>query len=179
MTDLPRGDPRHRAALCGGGGFTLLELIVVLTLIGVITACVVPIYAGSMNAVATRGARSDFISKLRFIQELSVRESREFRMCIDDENSTYWVERLAGLEDNEKVFQPVEEDYGVETRLPDYLKITRVKARKLRGSNTYFIACHPNGACDAASVTMTDGRLRGGGFTIEVAGTLGRVEVKE
>ncbi len=160
-------------------GFTLLELIVVMTILAVISMAVVPVYVAGMTAVEIRNARSDFIATLRFIQELSIKESREYRLYISQDDGTYWVMRLSGLKDTEKQFEPVVEEFGVEKRLPEYLKITRVQARKERSGNARFIACLPNGASDQAVVSMRDQRMRGRSFDIEVKGVLGKVEVKE
>ncbi|MBW7866485.1 MAG: type II secretion system protein [Candidatus Hydrogenedens sp.] len=182
ITSFPAQSARHRTMglpFLGGRGFTLLELIVVMTILSVISMAVVPVFLSGMTAVEVRNARSDFIATLRFVQELAVKESREYRVYISEEDGTYWVMRLSGLKDTEKQFEPVEEEFGAEKRFPEFLKITRIKARRDRGGNARFIACLPNGASDQAVVSLQDQRVRGRSFDIEVKGVLGKVEIKE
>jgi prepilin-type N-terminal cleavage/methylation domain-containing protein len=166
----------HRRA--PDGGFTLLELIVVVTLLALISVAVMPVYVGAMNATAVRNAQSDLLATLRFIQEVAVKESREYRLYLSEKEGKYWVMRLAGLEDNEKQFEEVEEEYGKEKTLPEGLVITRIKARK--DGNAHFIACLPNGASDQATIALRDEKRRGRAtITIEVKGVLGKVGIKQ
>ena len=72
-------------------GFTLLELIVVVTLLSLISLAVMPVYVAAMNATAVRNAQSDLMATLRFIQELAVKESREYRLYLSDKEGKDWV----------------------------------------------------------------------------------------
>ena len=160
-------------------GFTFLELIVVLALLAIISASIVPVYVRSMNGIQMRSARNGLIGTLRFIQELSVRESREFRLYIDAKNGLYWVMRMAKVEDGEKKFEPIAETWGAETQLPERFVITNLKARKDRGGKALFIACQPNGASDQAVITVRDGGARNRSYKIMVLGPMGKIEVRE
>ena len=160
-------------------GFTLLELIVVLALIAVITASIVPVYVRAMNGIRMRSAQNGLIGTLRFIQELSVRESREYRLYVDAKKGTYWVKRLEKVEKGEKKFEPVAEAWGAETELPAQFVITSVKARKERGEKALFIACQPNGASDQATISIRDDHARGRNIKIIVLGPMGKIEVKQ
>lgn len=162
----------------GGQGFTLLELVVVMTLLAIISAAVVPIYANSMAAIQMRGAGNDFVARLSFVQEKAVAESCEYRLYIDDKAGTYWVAVLTGTEKGEKVFEPVDADYGRRTTLPEFLKLERIKARKDRELKAYYITCYPNGACDRAKVRFQDERSQKHHLEIETLGTMGKIDVK-
>jgi len=159
-------------------GFTFLELVVVLALLAVISAIIVPVYVRSMNGVQMRSARNSLIGTLRFIQELSVRESREYRLYVDVKNNVYWVTRLAEVANGEKRFESVEENWGAKTTLPDQFVITNMKARKDRGDKALFIACQPNGASDKAEITVYDSRAKGKKYKILVLGPMGKIEVQ-
>jgi prepilin-type N-terminal cleavage/methylation domain-containing protein len=161
-------------------GFTFLELIVVLALLAIISSIIVPVYVRSMNGIQMRSARNDLIGTLRFIQELSVKESREYRLYIDPKSNVYWVMRLARVEEGgDKKFEPIEETWGAETKLPEQFVITNLKARKERGGKALFIACQPNGASDQAVISVRDDHVRNSHYKIMVHGPMGQIEVKE
>jgi len=177
---MPPGRKTSDAVTARGRGFTLLELIVVMALIAVISAAVVPVYGRSMSAIQLRNVRNDFVSLVSFVQEKAVAESKEYRVCIDSRDNVYWVMVLAGYDDrNEKVFKPVEAEYGVEKALPEGYVIERVDARKDRETGARYIGCYPNGACDEVDVTFRDQRNRRRTFKVTTLGAMGKFEVKE
>ncbi len=159
-------------------GFTFLELIVVLALLAVISSIIVPVYIRSMNTIQMRSARDSLIGTLRFIQELSVKESREYRLYIDVKNNLYWVTRLAEVVDGEKRFEPIDETWGQKTPLPDQFVISNMKARKDKGDKALFIACQPNGASDQAEISVRDSRAGGKKYKILVHGPMGKIEIQ-
>jgi len=166
-----------RSCRLQSGGFSLLELIVVLSLIAVLTGMLVPMFSSSVSSIQFRNARNDFIARVQFVQELAVRDSREYRVCLDKDKNTYWVERLVAEDKGEKIFEPVEEDYALPALLPPFIELTKVKARKDRKSNTTYIGCYPNGASDRAEITFVDKRTRGRVVRMETLGVVGKVEV--
>jgi len=167
-----------RARSVQSRGFSLLELMVVLSLLALITAAIVPVYSNSVGGIQARNARNDLVSIILFCQELAVRESREYRVCIDPRENAFWVMRLAGVEDNEKIFEDVEEDWGAYQYLPEYMGFGRISARRDREIGGFHIACYPNGASDRARIELRDTRERRRAYTIETLGGLGKVEVK-
>ncbi len=160
-------------------GFTFLELIVVLMLIAVISSVMVPVYVRAMNNIQMRSAQNSLIGTLRFVQELSVRESREYRLYVDAKKGTYWVKVMAKLVNGEKKFEPVVESWGTETKLPSQFVITKIKARKDKGEKALFIACQPNGASDQAEIDVRDDNKGSRRFKIVVLGPMGKIEVRE
>ena len=88
-------------------GFTFLELIVVLSILAVITAIIVPIYGASVSALSVRGARGDFTATIYYLQELSIQQSRELRLYVDERAGTYRAEGwISGMGDD-KLFEPI------------------------------------------------------------------------
>ena len=158
-------------------GFSLMELIVVLTLITVIAAVVVPLYSSSMAQVQLRDARNSFVSLITHAQERAVAESLEYRVYIDDKEGAYWVMRLAGMDKDEKIFKPVSGEFGRKMFFPPYLRVERIKAHKDRERRAYYIACFPNGASDRATVSFRDERNHSRAFRVATQGARGRVDV--
>lgn len=159
-------------------GFTFLELLVVLSILAVLTAMIVPVYGASVSAMQRRSLRGDLVATIRYLQELSIQQSRELRLYVDTREGTYWAEGwVAGLGDD-KVFEALHDSkLGAMQTFPGSLKITRIQARKDRGNRHHYIAFYPTGACDPAKIRF--GKRRGGKatFTIETTGTLGDVVV--
>ena len=159
-------------------GFTLLELIVVLSILTIITSAVVPVFSSSMATIQLRSAQNNFVSTLVFVQERAVSESLEYRLYIDDDEGCYWVMALEGFEDDEEVFSQVESSFGQVQYLPAFMKIDRLKAREDRARRAKFIGCYPNGACDRASFILQDTRGRDRRIEIETLGSLGKIRAK-
>jgi len=173
-----RRHSQQRARRATALGFTLLELMVVLSVMAIITAAIVPVYSNSVGGIQARNARNDLVSILLFCQELAVRESREYRVCIDPRENSFWVMRLVDVDKNEKIFEDVAESWGEMQYLPEYMSFGRVSARRDRSVGGYHIACYPNGATDRVSVELRDDRDRRSSYTITTLGGLGKIEVK-
>jgi len=160
-------------------GFTLLELIVVMTILAIISAAVVPMYGRSLAAIQLRSVRNDFVSLLSFVQARAVAESREYRVYIDSREGVYWVMYFDGVDDKEeKVFQFVEAEYGQEHAIPQGYEIKSVSAPKDRNYDAYYIACYPNGACDNNATVSFKNVQDGRGFEVTTTGAMGKFEVK-
>ena len=163
----------------GPAGFSILELVVVMTLLSIITAAIVPVYVNSMAAVKLRSAQNNFVATLAHVQQAAVMEGREFRVYIDDDEMCYWVSAYLGEEDDDKIFEDIQADYGQFKYLPEGLEFDRVKARKDRENNAKFIGCYPNGACDQVEIVLRDTRRRGASYEVRTLGLLGKIEVEE
>ena len=161
------------------GGFSLLELVIVMTLLAIMSGAVVPVFRGTFKRVQTDHAVRDFIAVVRYVQERAVTNTTEHRLYLDDENGLYQAKSLKGIEDDIKVFEPVP---LVDSRkgifiLPRDLQFDRIKARRDRELGLRYLAFYPNGACDQASVTLR--REDGHTVRIKMNGGLGDIEVKE
>jgi prepilin-type N-terminal cleavage/methylation domain-containing protein len=78
----PDLSPNGRARQ-SGGGFTLMELIIVLTIIVIMSAAVVPVFGPSMAKLQRDHAVRDFVATLRYAQERAVTDTREYRLALD------------------------------------------------------------------------------------------------
>jgi type II secretion system protein H len=160
-----------------GAGFTLMELIVVMGIIGMMSAAVVPVFAGSMAKLERDHAVRDFIATLRFAQERAVTDTREYRLVLDEDGGAYWLTCFDVIVKRKKTFKDVEERQGERMELPERLSFEKIKARKDRKDKLYYISFYPNGACDEASIVLQhdDGRR----VSVSTKGALGQLEVKE
>jgi len=162
---------------CPGAGFTLLEMLVVMALLTVLTMMIVPLYGYSMSMMESRSARNDLTSLIDYVQQRAVVDSREYRIYFDEETRAFWVAIFAGVEEDEAIFQDVHEDYGRVQYLPTHLEFETLPRNVDRHRELHYLAFHPNGASDRASIEVKDGRGGDGGFRIETLGALGKVEL--
>lgn len=161
-------------------GFTFLELLVVVAIIGVITAAVLPVFSSTFRSVKVRDAKSDLLAVITHTQESAVRDSREYRFYLDPELGQYWVGYHAGsTKEGAKRFLPVEDTWGKPVTIPEPLEVGRPKMRKDEESEAFFLSCYPNGACDHASIEVTSRGRNGARFEIETLGAMGQFKVKE
>ena len=66
-------------------GFSLIELIVVLTILSLMLGVVVPIYHGSLSRTRSAGATRDFLATMKYAQERAVTDATEHRLYLDDD----------------------------------------------------------------------------------------------
>lgn len=156
-------------------GFSLLELMVALTLAVILTAAVVPIYHGSLRSTRIDHAVRDFLAVLRYAQERAVLDCIEHRVEMDDTSDTYWVARRVPTEDGENAFEEVTEVRGLRATLPQGLDLMRPEARWDADRGVYYVGFYASGACDVATVPLD--RKNGAQIEIKTGGNLGRFEV--
>jgi len=158
-------------------GFTLMELIIVLTIISIISAAVIPVFGGSFSSIRRDHALRDFLSALRYAQERAVAETREYRVVIDPETRSYYITALEKFDRGEKSFEPIDERFGKRMTFPEEFEIKKPSARRDRETRTFFIAFFPNGGCDEAIIPFTvNGRRE---VSVLTNGRKGHIELKE
>lgn len=155
-------------------GFTLLELIAVLLVLAIMTSAVVPLFRQSLTTLRTDRATVDMVALLKYAQERAVTDSTEYRFYMDKDAGAYWVQRLAGLnEDREKVFELA----SARKTLPENLEMQVSKARKDRELDMQYITFFASGACDIAKISIK--RPTGSAIVIQTKGKLGQFEIKD
>jgi len=75
----------------GQTGFTLLELLVVIVLVGVIVVLAVPSTRDALTGDSLKKASRQFVGMERKLRGDAVRDQIDYILCIDLPNSAYWV----------------------------------------------------------------------------------------
>jgi prepilin-type N-terminal cleavage/methylation domain-containing protein len=82
--------------MCNRRGFTLLELVLVLLVLGTITTLVVPRFGHARDVVAVRAARAELAAAFAVARVTAIR-SGGAAIVIDVASGDVWVETAAGL----------------------------------------------------------------------------------
>jgi prepilin-type N-terminal cleavage/methylation domain-containing protein len=169
--------PARRRRAANVEGFSLAELIIVVTLVAILSTAVIPVFRGSFASIQADHAVRDFVAIVKYVQERAVTDSKEYRIYLVPQTGQYWTEYLASLRNGKKTFEPLKERQGAVMQLPELLAMKKVQARKdkERDIETFYIAFYPNGVCDTASVTLVPSE--GKPTTIDTQGALGQLEV--
>jgi len=166
------GERERRAA-----GFTLVELIIVLTIIGILAGATVPLFRDTTEKLREERAMRDLYGTLKFAQERAISETTEYRVYLDEKKGRYWTSRFIADADDKKSMENATETDGEPTVLPEGIVLKKTKARQDSKREARYIAFYPSGACDVASVTVE--RKNGKSITVSTKGKLGQFKVRE
>jgi len=83
--------PRVSGYFAGSSGFTLLELLVVIVLMGVILALAVPSTRDVFTGDNLKKASRQLIGLEKKLRVEAVRDQMDYILCLDLPNSAYWV----------------------------------------------------------------------------------------
>jgi len=158
------------------GGFTLIELIIVVTILAIMSAAVMPVFSGSFSKIQADHSVRDFVATVRFAQEHAVTAGVEFRLYVDPELNTYGLGRLAAVDGEDKIFEPVAIQQQETVQLPWRLTLKAVRAKKEKERGGYYVAFYPSGACDDARINITN--EEGKTFYVDTKGGIGRLKVE-
>jgi len=157
-------------------GFTLIEVIVVLSIVMIMTAAVVPMYQGSVAWARRDRATRDVVSRLKYAQERAITDAAEHRFYLDDDSGTYWLVREGEENDGKRVFEELDDAGATRARLPEQMKFEKPKASLDRELDAHYVAFYPGGACDYATITIAiDDRTS---TKIRTEGRLGQMKVE-
>src|SRR3990172_10215414 len=78
------------------GGFTLLELLVVLAILAILGTVAIPVWGVMVPAFALNGAARQIQSELDRIKRQAISENVTFRLAFSETGDNYTVERVGG-----------------------------------------------------------------------------------
>ncbi len=158
-------------------GFTLIELIIVVTLLTILSVGVVPVFNGSFRGLQADHGVRDFAAMVRFAEERAITAGVEYRLYLYPDENAYELQQLVKIEGEDKIFEPVTVQQQERVELPRSLILKTPRAKKDSRAGGYFVAFYPSGACDDARINLanTDGKT----FYIDTKGGIGKLKVNK
>jgi prepilin-type N-terminal cleavage/methylation domain-containing protein len=123
-------------------GFTLLEIIITLTVITLVLAVSYPSLSRGTTALSLRTTSRDILSILRYAREKAVTEQTEMRVVVDQDNQS--VLMINDIENSTRTYS-----------LPENVKIHGVVLEGVRsGSGVSSVRFLPNGSSNAVEILI-------------------------
>ena len=108
-------------------GFTLVELMVVIVLLGILSAMILPEMRGTYGDAVLRAASRDLVNVCALASSRAVSFNQLHRVRLDPATGRFRVEKKSRSAAGETVFMPVRDVAGVEGQLDSRL-VVRIRA---------------------------------------------------
>jgi general secretion pathway protein H len=145
--------PRHRAT-----GVTLIEILVVLSIMAVVAAMAVPMLSGGVSGSELKGAAREVAAGLRFARSDAVATRQETRLVFDLEQHTFRIDRDARVHS-----------------LPKKAELKLFTAQSdIADEKTGAIRFYPDGGSTGGRLTIAAGERK---YEVDVDWLTGRVAI--
>ena len=128
--------------------FTLVELLLVVTIIGVLAAVTVPRYSMSFEGMKLRSGAHDVAATLEFAQAMSILESRHLRFNVSDDGRACWISEERASGDRRPMIP-------VRCELPDGVRVDAIRYVNPLAGTAYYLDFSPSGEVEPCAVMVT------------------------
>ncbi len=160
------------------GGFTLIELMIVVLIIGMVTAIAYPQYQ-ILSRANLRETSRKLAGTIRYLYARAILDKKSWRMVIDIQENRIWAERLDPQEDGPGLEYIKTQTAGLRRiRIPAGVVIRDVKVlgRATQSSDVEYIYFSPYGGVERAVIHLMHEK-RGWVFTLATKPLSGRVAI--
>ncbi|MGA2465335.1 MAG: GspH/FimT family pseudopilin [Thermodesulfobacteriota bacterium] len=160
-------------------GFSLLELIVVITIITLSTALVIPSLSRFSRTIELKGCAKKVSAILRYCRSEAVNKGKTYQVLFDSETQEVKVQSMESMEE-EKGGGEKKGEKAPEKRyaLPDAVHIKEVKVDSTQyPSDLPAIEFYPNGGSNGGSILLDSPGRRG--YRININFLTGMVEIEK
>jgi len=127
-------------------GFTLIEMILVIVFLGVIAGISAPLFKNTYSEFSLEDYAYQLESTLRYAQQMAIIDRVNYRLKIDPEKYTYWIEKVVQKEEGE-IYQKISSRFGRCVTLPDGLSLS---------SGNSEIVFYPDGQSTRTEIFIMD-----------------------
>jgi type II secretion system protein H len=151
----------------GRAGFTLVELMVVIAIIGIMTAMMIPEMTGTLQDALLRSTSRELINVFDLAYSRAVSLNQLRRVRLDEKTGRYLVEKQV-TENGQDNFVPADDVPGckgeldsriaVEFHQPGEISADENAAAPVSGSDVGGVAIsfYPDGTADGGDITLRD-----------------------
>jgi general secretion pathway protein H len=160
-------------------GFSLLELIVVITVITLSTALVIPSLSRFSRTIELKGCAKKVSAILRYCRSEAVNKGKIYQVLFDSETQEVKVQSVEWMEEEKENDEKKEEKLSEKRySLPDPVHIKEVKVASTQyPSDLPAIEFYPNGGSNGGSILLdSPGRK---GYRININFLTGMVEIEK
>jgi general secretion pathway protein H len=144
----------------GERGFTLLELLVVLVVIGLVLVATPRLIGGGTPALETRAAAREIAAALRRARSDAIRDNREVAVVVDTDAGAYTIGEA-----------------GAWRALPERVRLSvETAASELRDEDTAGVRFFPDGSASGGRITVM---REGHSYHVMLDWLTGRVSIVE
>jgi prepilin-type N-terminal cleavage/methylation domain-containing protein len=136
-----------------GGGFTLIELSIVVFIMSIMMAVSVPYFARSYNTSMVSSAARTFMTTCQLARFRAVLQQQNAVLHVDVGGQKFWLMQVGTSEFSDSPHDQVIKVFGLPGRVT--LVSAQVGDEAARGEGEVSIQFYPNGSCDAASVVFS------------------------
>jgi prepilin-type N-terminal cleavage/methylation domain-containing protein len=140
------------------GGFTLIELILVLMVLCIVLAVAVPQLRGFLSGSAARDAATQVVALAQYARSKSAAEGVVYRLSFEMQSGEYWL--TAGTPDGTGQFNDLGNDFGQKFRLPEGMTVTLERiGNNLNSTSTASssdIEFRPDGTSDSVVIRLKE-----------------------
>ena len=141
-------------------GVTLLELLIVLSIMAIVAAMVVPMFGGGVSTGELKGATRQVAAGLRLARSEALATRQETRVVLDLEHRTFQIERVARQQ-----------------ALPPKIEMKLFTAQSdLVDEKTGAIRFYPDGGSNGGRITIAAGERK---YEVDVDWLTGRVAIAD
>lgn len=139
-------------------GVTLLELLIVLSIMAIVAALVIPMFGSGVSTAELKGAAREVAAGLRFARSEALATGQETRVTLDLAQRTFRIDRDARMH-----------------TLPQRIELKLFTAqRDLVGETVGAIRFYPDGGSNGGRVTLAAGERK---YDVDVDWLTGRVAI--